>query len=58
MNELLGRVVNDLGASLSTSLTYLGQKLGLFAALAREGHLTSSELARSTGTVERYVVNG
>ncbi len=55
MNALLGRVVNDLGASLSSSLTYLGQKLGLFAALAREGPLTSTELASSTGTVERYV---
>ena len=55
MNQLLGRVVGDLGATLSSSLTYLGQKLGLFAALANGGPMTSSELAASTGTVERYV---
>jgi SAM-dependent methyltransferase len=34
---------------------YLGDRLGLYAALARQGAATSSELARRTGTHERYV---
>jgi SAM-dependent methyltransferase len=55
MNELIGRVVSDLGASLGSSLTYLGQKLGLFKALANKGPMNSTELASATGTVERYV---
>lgn len=55
INALMGQFVNDLGASLSASLTYLGQKLGLFKALAQSGPMTSSELATQTGTVERYV---
>jgi SAM-dependent methyltransferase len=55
LNELLGRVVSDLGASLSCSLTYLGQKLGLLSALAEKGPMNSAELAAATGTVERYV---
>ena len=34
MSAFLGKVVGDFGASLSSALVYLGQKLGLYQALA------------------------
>jgi SAM-dependent methyltransferase len=40
---------------LSASLAYIGQKLGLYEAMAGAGALTPAELAARTGTVERYV---
>lgn len=56
LHEFLGKVVGDFGAALSSVLVYMGQKLGLYKALAAaEGPLTPAELAERTGTVERYV---
>jgi SAM-dependent methyltransferase len=55
MHEFLGKVVGDFGASLSSSLAYIGQKLGLYKALAEAGPLTPAELAERTSTTERYV---
>ena len=55
MNAFLGKVVGDLGASLSSVLGYIGQKLGLYAALADSDGLTPDELAAKTNTNERYV---
>ena len=55
MNAFLGKVVGDLGASLSSVLAYIGQKLGLYKALADSSGMTPAELADKTGTNERYV---
>src|SRR5947199_2422048 len=55
MNAFLGKVVSDFGAALSSSLAYIGTKLGLYEALAKSGPSTPRELAERTGTVERYV---
>src|SRR6266849_8151976 len=55
MNAFLGKVVGDFGASLSSVLGYIGQKLGLYEALADSDGLTPAELAAKTGTTERYV---
>ncbi|HEY5404401.1 MAG TPA: class I SAM-dependent methyltransferase [Pyrinomonadaceae bacterium] len=55
MNQFLGKVVGDFGASLSSSLAYLGQKLGLYKAIADAGPVTPAELAKHTNTNERYV---
>lgn len=55
MHQFLGKVVGDFGASLSSSLAYIGQKLGLYKALAAAGPLTPAELAEKTNTNERYV---
>src|SRR5437667_250926 len=55
MNEFLGKVVGDFGAALSSSLVYIGQKLGLYKALAAEGPATPAELAQKTSTNERYI---
>ena len=55
MNEFLGKVIGDFGASLSSALVYLGQKLGLYKALAAIGPTTPAKLAQDTNTNERYV---
>jgi len=55
MNAFLGKVVTDFGASLSSVLSYIGVKLGLYEALAEADALTPAELAAKTGTNERYV---
>ncbi|HVY39810.1 MAG TPA: class I SAM-dependent methyltransferase [Polyangia bacterium] len=51
---LAERVVDDLGGAFTVGLAYLGDKLGLFAALAR-GPSTSADLAARLGLDERYV---
>src|SRR4030095_9300264 len=55
MHEFLGKVVGDFGAALSTSLAYVGQKLGLYKAIAAAVSVTPAELAQKTQTNERYV---
>lgn len=55
MNQFLGKVIGDFGASLSSALVYIGQKLGLYKALANNGPSTPAELAQLTNTNERYV---
>lgn len=53
--DFLGKVVNDMGAVASAPMVVIGDKLGLYRELAKSGLLTSSELAKNTGTAERYV---
>jgi 2-polyprenyl-3-methyl-5-hydroxy-6-metoxy-1,4-benzoquinol methylase len=55
LEAFLGKVVTDFGAALSSSLVYIGQKLGLYKALAEAGPSTPAELAERTSTQERYV---
>jgi 2-polyprenyl-3-methyl-5-hydroxy-6-metoxy-1,4-benzoquinol methylase len=54
MMAFLGKVIGDFGAALSASLVYIGQKLGLYKALAGSS-ATPAELAKKTSTNERYV---
>lgn len=54
LEPLLGTVVNEIGAASNAALVILGDKLGLFRALA-ERPMTPSQLAEKTGTHERYV---
>jgi SAM-dependent methyltransferase len=54
LEPLLGTVVNELGAASNAALVILGDKLGLFRALS-QGAVTAAELAKKTGTHERYV---
>jgi 2-polyprenyl-3-methyl-5-hydroxy-6-metoxy-1,4-benzoquinol methylase len=49
------RAVDEVGATLNSALVVMGDKLGLYRALAGAGGLTSVELARRTGVSERYV---
>jgi len=50
-----GQILGDLGTAMSAGLVYLGDRLGLYRALAEHGPLTSAELADRSGTTERYV---
>jgi SAM-dependent methyltransferase len=49
------RAVDEIGATLNAALVVMGDKLGLYRALAGAGPLTPDELAQRTGTAERYV---
>jgi SAM-dependent methyltransferase len=51
----VGKVLDDIGAAMNTSLLLVGDRLGLFQALADNGPATPAELAGCTGTSERYV---
>jgi 2-polyprenyl-3-methyl-5-hydroxy-6-metoxy-1,4-benzoquinol methylase len=55
MNDLLGRFLNDFGATFHSAMAVIGDKLGLYKAMAESGPLTSKDLAKRTGTNERYV---
>ena len=54
LNELVGRFLNDFGGTLHSAMAVIGDKLGLYKALAK-GPISSRELAQQTGTNERYV---
>jgi len=54
LNEFIGRFVTDLGAAVHTGMVVIGEKLGLYKALAR-GPMSPAELADRTGTDERYI---
>jgi 2-polyprenyl-3-methyl-5-hydroxy-6-metoxy-1,4-benzoquinol methylase len=55
LDEFLGKVVGDVGAAMSAALVVIGDKLGLYRAMAEAGPVTPSDLASLTGTAERYV---
>jgi SAM-dependent methyltransferase len=51
----LHKTVADVGTVLGGSMAVLGDRLGLYRAMAGAGPLTPAELAERTGTTERYV---
>jgi len=55
LNEFLGKAIVDFGATFHAALVRVGDKLGLYKALAANGPQTPSELAKHSGTAERYV---
>jgi 2-polyprenyl-3-methyl-5-hydroxy-6-metoxy-1,4-benzoquinol methylase len=55
LDTLLGQFVADLGATFHAANVVIGDRLGLYRALADGGPATSAELAERTGTTERYV---
>jgi 2-polyprenyl-3-methyl-5-hydroxy-6-metoxy-1,4-benzoquinol methylase len=54
LNAFIGQFVTDLGAAVHAGMVVIGEKLGLYKALA-EGPLTSAQLATRTNTDERYI---
>jgi len=54
LNAFVGQFVEDLGAAAHAGMVVIGEKLGLYKALA-EGPVDSAELAAKTRTDERYV---
>jgi hypothetical protein len=54
LNDFIGRFVGDLGAAVHAGMVVIGERLGLYKALAAQP-MTSAELAAKTNTDERYV---
>ena len=54
LNAFIGQFVTDLGASVHAGMVVIGEKLGLYKALAA-GPMNPAELAAKTGTDERYL---
>ncbi len=53
--RFLFQCTNDIGAAMLGAMNYLGDRLGIFKAMADAGWLTSQELADRAGLNERYV---
>jgi 2-polyprenyl-3-methyl-5-hydroxy-6-metoxy-1,4-benzoquinol methylase len=53
--QFVFRAVDEVGATLNAALVVMGDKLGLYRALAGNGGLSPEQLAEATGTNERYV---
>ena len=54
LEAFIGQIVGDAGAAMSAALVVVGDRLGLYKALAT-GPQSAAQLARRTGTAERYV---
>jgi SAM-dependent methyltransferase len=55
LDALVGKAVAELAAGYGGLMIDIGQKLGLYRAMAGAGPLTSQEVARAAGCAERYV---
>jgi 2-polyprenyl-3-methyl-5-hydroxy-6-metoxy-1,4-benzoquinol methylase len=55
LNQLLGQAVADMGAAMQSTLVLIGDKLGLYRAMADGEKMSAAALAKRTGTDERYV---
>lgn len=55
LNELVGKMLGDLGGAFSVPTVRIGIRLGLFDSLHSGGPATAAGLARRLGLAERYV---
>lgn len=55
VHETAFRVIGDTGGAFTTTLGYLGDRLGLFKVMAGAGPMSSRELAEAKRLNERYV---
>lgn len=55
LESFVGQVVGDLSAAIAGLLTHIGDRLGLYKAMADGEPTTPADLAARTGTSERYV---
>src|SRR5438270_8411760 len=55
LEAFMGKAVTDLGAIISAPLMVIGEKLGLYKAMAGAGPLSSEQVAERSGAAERYV---
>jgi len=55
LNQFVGRMLGDMGATLNGALVLVGDRLGLYRAMAKLGKTGAGGLAKATGTAERYV---
>ena len=55
LEAFVAQAVLDMGAAISGLLLHIGDRLGLYKAMAGAGSITPATLAQHTGTTERYV---
>jgi SAM-dependent methyltransferase len=55
LNEVLEKAISDLAAGYGGVMVALGDKLGLYRAMAGQGPLSATEVAKRAGCAERYV---
>jgi SAM-dependent methyltransferase len=55
LNAFLGQAIGEMGAAMNAALIVLGDKLGLYKAMAGAGPMTSAQVATKTNLNERYV---
>jgi SAM-dependent methyltransferase len=55
LHEFMMKAVGEMGAAMNAALILVGDKLGLYKAMAGAGPMTSEEIAAKTKTHERYV---
>ncbi|MDX6640876.1 MAG: hypothetical protein QOF12_1887, partial [Solirubrobacteraceae bacterium] len=55
LEEFMGQFVRDMGACATAPLVLIGDKLGLYKAMADGAAVTPAELAQRTGCRERYL---
>ena len=55
LEAFMGKAVGDMGAVISAPLMVIGEKLGLYRAMAGAGPLSSREVAERSGAAERSV---
>jgi SAM-dependent methyltransferase len=55
LEAVMGQAVLDMGAAISAPLFVIGDRLGLYKAMAGAGPLTSTEVAERAGVAERSV---
>jgi 2-polyprenyl-3-methyl-5-hydroxy-6-metoxy-1,4-benzoquinol methylase len=55
LQELVAKMLGDVGAAMSGALVIVGDKLNLYATLAESGPVSSDDLAKKTSTAPRYV---
>jgi 2-polyprenyl-3-methyl-5-hydroxy-6-metoxy-1,4-benzoquinol methylase len=55
VEAFVGQVATDVGAALNTALVVLGDRLGLYRAMADAQPVSAADLAARTSTHERYV---
>lgn len=55
LEKFMGQAVGEIGGAMNAALVIVGDKLGLYKAMAGAGPMTAGVLAQKTGTMERYV---
>ena len=55
LDRFMGQMVGEMGAAFNGALILIGDRLGLYKAMAGAGAMTAEELAKKTNTNERYI---
>jgi SAM-dependent methyltransferase len=55
LHEFMMKAVGEMGAAMNAALILVGDKLGIYKAMAGSGPMASEEIAAKTKTHERYV---